>query len=389
MALFFLMSPFEDLPFQTGPLGYAAANLAIIPLIALALTSICRNRLPLEFVVLLSWGVAASLIGFFLYYELATKTLVVQALKAFILYFMCVFAFFYFRFARNVPQFALLAGAGIVVAAVIANTLWPDAFSSSSWMHPFDNRNARPRGLSQESSNFGLIAGCAVLLICWKKKVRPGISIALVAVVALAIESKGTIFAIFGATIFTVLLSRGVGSAKRFILVFVALAGASILLPLASALLLSDIENYTSVATRATMSTVAALSVAQWPLGHGFYGYLPFVVQAGPEAVLLMRELLPMTLDYSEVNSYFYHGAYENVGAKSFLLDTTIFLGLPGIYLILKQGLSGFAYVSTAADMNRMLLAGFAVIGFMFYVSGVGAYFAAASLGLAFNRYEQ
>lgn len=384
---FFLLLPFEDSVLQATPLGYAGAAASVLPLLAIMVKRFIMNPPPRLFVVYLAYALAVSCF-FALFYEARSAvTLIDRGSRSFLLYTLYVYAFLYFKSTRIGMRRPVVLLGGVVLASMVIGAMSHGYLDGTSIFHYNASTNFRPRGFSIEASMYGYLVVASILLVGWfyEWRLAPVLMLALAA--AVLVQSKGAISALAVSVVIYLLLRRTLRISLKLLLLVPLLVGAAFLLPLVEALYASDIDSYTSVATRSTMALLSVYSLVHSPFGHGFTGYLPFINEHGMEVVNFLNHLSPVPLNMSEVDEYFKAGNYKSVGAKSLLFDSMIYLGLPFlfcVYRILRKDLSPIAQSGSQA---RAILAYFTIISLAFYIPGVGSYLSAAALGLCFNKH--
>tara|TARA_B100000427_G_scaffold314174_1_gene307113 strand:- start:163 stop:696 length:534 start_codon:yes stop_codon:yes gene_type:complete len=149
-----------------------------------------------------------------------------------------------------------------------------------------------------------------------------------------------------------------------------------------AAMFASDIEKYTSVATRSTISLTAIVSLFHYPIGAGFFGFLPSIYNCGPIAMEILDYFFPNTFNYSEVVKYFVVGQVKGVGTKTFFMDWLIVGGMVFLYFYIKSIKAYIKMLNKTKDFYTYTIFIFLVIATFFYMPLDGRYI--APLALAF-----
>ncbi len=381
----FILLPFEDSWLQATPLGYAGASLSVVPLLILLVLKTLSGQFSKEFYIFLGYSIIVSLIFTVIYQDLPFDTLIDRGLRVFALYFLYYFTFVYFKESKvdiATPSTLLLI---IILTSILIIVFAPEFLNSVSAVHFSETPNFRPRGYSIEASTFGYIAISSILLFCWKKNINIYLGLTASLACTLLISSKGAMMSLLLSAFIYLLLSSKLKLFSKVIGLLLAGFLAIAIAPVIAAVFQADLDEYTSTATRSTMALVSIISVFHSPIGHGFTGYLPYINSNGHYAMDLLSAISPIPLNYSEVANYFVKGAYKSVGAKSFVFDSIIILGLPFIVYFIKIIKLGREKSKISKNPARDILFFYSAISLTFYIPGIGGYISAVIMGACLN----
>jgi hypothetical protein len=138
----------------------------------------------------------------------------------------------------------------------------------------------------------------------------------------------------------------------------------------------TDIQKYTSVATRSTISLTAIVSLFHYPIGAGYFGFLPSIYNCGPIAMDILDYLFPNTFNYSEVMKYFVVGQVKGVGTKTFLMDWLIIGGMVFLFFYIKAIRYFLNKLNQKKDFYLYVMFLFVVVSTSFYIPADGHYIA-------------
>lgn len=373
---------FEDSMLQATPLGYAGAALSVIPLILLIASNGAKTTTDRAFIIYLIYAISISLVFCILYQDKSIEILLDRSSRAFLLYTLYVYAFFYFKRCRLDIRFPVLLLSFVTLLSVSMSMFSADYLNDVSILHYSETRNFRPRGFSLEASTYGYLVVSTALLLGWLLRLNIYLTLSAAVTCSVLVQSKGAISAISISLFIFLIFNRRQSIYLKLILLILLGIVSAVVLPVISALYLSDLDNYTSIATRSTMALVSLLSTLNSPIGHGFTGALPYINENGEHAISLIKEILPFSLNFSEVSEYFKEGAYKSVSAKSFLFDSIIYFGAPFIILITRQ----IRTRPKTHSAHREILLIFTLLSLAFYIPGIGSYISAMALGLCLNK---
>ncbi|MDO6407404.1 hypothetical protein [Pantoea phytobeneficialis] len=244
----------------------------------------------------------------------------------------------------------------------------------------------RLRGFALEASVFGFQIVCMVLLIAMIYNLKLHWVLLLTITLAILTTSKGAAlsflicmclyFSANGNVIFRIVLTIFCVTAsyimfKMFFLVALA----------------TDIDNYSSVATRTTMFITGLKILLYNPLGVGYFGYIPAIYDFTPGVIMWMKKIIPY-LNYDEVATYTRLGEYKAIGTKSLFIDCVIMYGfifLVPFFTITRKVLLIF---SKNKDKYAYMLTLYVIIANLFFISHIGDYITSFCIAVALARYS-
>jgi hypothetical protein len=192
----------------------------------------------------------------------------------------------------------------------------------------------RPRAFMQENSHLAVIVGRFLLILFLLREGRRAYSASRLALFMIALTLLLTLLGSKGAAL-SVLAAVAVVGMTRRLLPFVVLS-----LPLlwwaASAqveALTYDLENFTSVSTRATLTLASAAAMASNPFGYGFAGFYGAIQHFGVWSMGWLGDQVPLIL--TEVTEIVED--LTNVSTKSTLLDFGIIFGIPFLLMMVAM----------------------------------------------------
>lgn len=244
----------------------------------------------------------------------------------------------------------------------------------------------RLRGFALEASVFGFQIVCTVLLIAMIYNLKLHWVLLMTITLAILTTSKGAAlsflicvclyFSANGNVIFRIVLTiLGVSISYIMFKMFFLVA------------LATDIDNYSSVATRTTMFITGLKILIYNPLGVGYFGYIPSIYDFTPGVISWMKKVLPY-LNYEEVATYTRLGEYKAIGTKSLFIDCVIMYGfifLIPFFTITKRILSVF---SKNKDKYAYMLTLYVIIANTFFISHIGDYITPFCIAIALARYS-
>lgn len=136
--------------------------------------------------------------------------------------------------------------------------------------------------------------------------------------------------------------------------------------------LIVDVDKFTSVSTRLITALAALLSLIYYPLGEGYGTYSSYLLGPLDLAVQLAEELLPFTLNVSEVNKMLMTG--ESLAAKSGILFSVIQSGVVSLiffYVIYRNAFRKLcaARLSNYNKIMMRLVLWYSLLSIMFAVN--------------------
>lgn len=228
---------------------------------------------------------------------------------------------------------------------------------------------------SHFASTFGLLI-CSFYLVSKHNRIVTNRSfiffIIFLSIVLIFLDSKGAVFSIVFSLVFSQKLK--IKNLIYFLIVIpIVYIGIAAKLPL----IVSDIETFSSVATRTTFFVLGVFAGITNPLGWGYYGYYGVFQNLGPTVLsLAISESLILNEVYETITNL------TNVSTKSSFLDLFILYGWGFIYIIYK----GLDLLNTKDLITRF---GLLFIFFTsLYTAGNQLYLDLLLLSLLFKRSE-
>lgn len=231
----------------------------------------------------------------------------------------------------------------------------------------------RLRGFTLEASTFGFQIVTSLLLLAIVKKLPRASYIPLLFIITTASTSKGALIC-FVLSVLLYIYFRLHYSLKLLIGFLVPFVFMLIFNDYIFPLFENDIENYGTVATRGTMLFTSFIILFKYPLGVGFFGYLPAIYNNGLQGIELFQHVYPEYLNFSEVLTYFHSGEVKGVSTKTFFFDWAIFAGWPFVFAFIYFNASlirFFVKKNASADATLLI---FIVISICTYVPIDGRY---------------
>lgn len=325
--------------YQPAFLGYLAASPGVLliacSLLMLPSASRGRTRQEREVSWLIGWGLLISvpsvlMFGFVTSYLAKTFTLLVLT-TIWISPLMCV---------PHVNKRHLRAGlvtalatclAGFVLADLLRGTI-PASLNGLIFGGEYaDYDSLRPRAFMQENSHFATIVGRYLIVLfllhegghAYSAR-RLGWFVALLVMILGGLGSKGGAISVLVAAMV-------VGMTRKLLPLFLLLLPfLGMVVAQQANVVAVDIENFTSVSTRATLLLTTLAGVVCDPFGYGFYGFYGAIQTFGGWAMNWLGDQVPLIL--TEVVDIVEE--LNNVSTKSTLMDFALIFGAPFLMLM-------------------------------------------------------
>jgi hypothetical protein len=383
-ALFLLV--FQNLPLTNTVLGGfgAAASMPFVLLSAVLLAgrwlaNARSQHLNTRWVFAGVYVLAITIIGIAHFgFVFRGTSLTAKAIMAGLQFFMFAAAF---RVAWEVPRewIPTLVGSALAVN-LLGLVLVQGGQSDSTSVISF----------SSEPSHFGVLTGLLSLVLLYfsKRQLLVWLLVGASLVAALLSGSKGGIAALALALGLTFIVRQY--SNPRFWTRWAPMViGAGIAaLVIVYQMLLTDLANFTSVATRSASIITAALISLEHPFGVGLGGFFPAFSTTVPRAWDILTTLTGSSVNLNELFQFAYADD-RNLSAKSLFGDVLIYLGWPGLialaagFLVLyRRTLARSGYAAYA--LNAAVLFGF--IASMTYYVGMPLYVLPMVMGLIWHE---
>lgn len=395
--LFCLFIPFDNTPLQNfgGIMTASPSSLILVPGFLVLLLERKSIKFHSKFLFFYLITLVVSFVYYFYWsfhlYKLDSFFIFDRGFRYFLLYAFYFMSFFY-CFGQSYK--VIVAGAKLIVLiifiSIIVNYVSPNFINNPSIIQAnVFTSSDRLRGFSLEASLFGFQLVCSALMLGILLRLRLLFVISYTVALAILTTSKGSalsfliciciFFAVNGGALFRVLLSLIMISLSYYIFKYYFFEALS-----------SDIDSYTSVATRSTMFLTGLKVFMYNPLGVGYFGYIPSIYDYAPELITYMKGLFPI-LNFSEVSSYTLFGQYKAIGTKSMFIDCLMIFGvffLVPFFYYSKKILNSFILNKDGLSFSLLL---FVILSNIFFISHVGSYvttFVVAFLVMRYKRYE-
>ncbi|NDV89957.1 hypothetical protein GTH32_01940 [Alteromonas sp. 345S023] len=382
-----LLAPFENSSLAAiGGVFTAPLAIILLPLmLVLILIDIRRlSALDVKVIKFFFLTLGLSFVSLVFFVDFDTLFLIDRGSR-FILIVIPTFTVFLFTMRQSMQTIntGCLIIFTIVAASYIINFIAPSIVNNPSFLQ----YNAafsphRMRGFTLEASTFAFQFVLACLLFARIKSIRPLYSFIVISILAFLTTSKGGALGFIAAFLLSYIICLFKVSTK------VKYLSSALLIPLIllasqdsiAAMFATDIQKYTSVATRSTISLTAIVSLFHYPIGAGFFGFLPSIYNCGPIAMEILDSLFPNTFNYSEVMKYFVVGQVKGVGTKTFFMDWLIIGGMVFLYFYAKSIKGLIKTLNKSKDFYLYTIFLFLVIATFFYMPLDGRYIAPISL---------
>lgn len=191
-------------------------------------------------------------------------------------------------------------------------------------------------GFSTEPSHFGVVTVGIGLLGAYLAASNSERYVIVLVTLLLAVlsGSKGAMLCI-ALTAVIVMTYRGHSSGLRRVLLSVAVGVMAAALIVTALMKISlDLQHFTSSATRASGAITAIAVASEYPFGVGLGGFYPAFAETVPGSWRIIASALGMSVNLQEVFAFAYTDD-RNLSSKTFLLDTLIYFGWPGLIAVL------------------------------------------------------
>lgn len=376
-----LLAPFENSSLASiGGVFTAPLAIVLLPFMLILIAFEFRRLPAVDVKVIKFFFLTLGLSFFSLVFFLDFDTFfLIDRGSRFILIVIPTFTVFLFTM-RQSPQ-TINTGCLIIFTVVVVsyaiNLIVPSIVNNPSFLQ----YNAafsphRMRGFTLEASTFAFQFVLACLLFARIKKVRPIYSFIAISFLTFLTTSKGGALGfIFAFSLAYIICLFRVSTKVKYL-------SSALLLPVVllasqdsiAAMFASDIEKYTSVATRTTISLTAIVSLFHYPIGAGFFGFLPSIYNCGPIAMGILDSLFPNTFNYSEVMKYFVVGQVKGVGTKTFFMDWLIIGGMVFLYFYVKSVRYILKELNRNKDFYLYTIFLFVIVSTSFYIPADGHY---------------
>ena len=273
----------------------------------------------------------------------------------------------------------------IVLFSYFLNLIFPDFINGRSFLQNSEALSShRLRGFTLEASTFGFQLVLSTLLFSFYIK-RNKFILPILVLLSISTTSKGSLICLL-LSIACYMFVVNKNKSKFFLIPVSIIVFYYIFNVFVLPSLMNDMENYTTVVTRGSVMFLSLLSVFNYPLGAGYFGYLPVFYTLGGDAVNLFSFFFPDHTNFSEIDSYLVPYTTESVGAKSFLFDWVIFMGLPFIYFFIKFNFYLLRMFYSLQMQVEFIATCFLFLSLCFYVPFETRYIAPFAYVVLFSR---
>jgi len=398
--LFCIAVPFENTALsQIGGVFTSCLAFVFMPLFLLyaALSPRDIRKYEVAFLVLFSLFLGYSLVISLLYVEMNYLFVLDRGVRFFLINIALILVFLIcMRYEWETISNGVKAIFAVVVMSYVLNIVARDFISNSSFLNYSTALSPhRLRGFTLEASTFGFQVIVSFLMLAIVMKRWRKIIFSSLLFVLLFISSKGAILGLIAACMLAWFLLYPVKLPTKILIGGVGVLVLSFILPIVFDTMFGvDIEKYNSVATRSTAVLTSLFSLVNYPLGAGFFGFLPSFYANGFEALSFMDRLFPNQLQFSEFVLYLKFGTVVGVSTKSFFFDGVIFGGLIFVLLYVYTFMSLIRRCIFLKDFFMLTLVIYlliASVGYLTFETRYIAFFAFAFLlkGIAFSENAQ
>ncbi|ANU38621.1 O-antigen polymerase [Vibrio scophthalmi] len=394
--LFFcLLIPFENTALASiGGVFTAPLGIIMIPLLALQVALSYRSLSETEMKtirLLFGFFVYSFLLLTFFYSDYSKAFLFDRGLKFLLLVIPPIIVFLVvIRQDEKTIYHGVMITAGMVLFSFFLNLIARDFINTPSFFHQnFALSPHRMRGFTFEASTFGFQFSLAILMVAAIYRINLLIITPFVVASILLITSRGTLICFLFTIFITFVVFSRINAFHKFLLSMILLFSISLFLSaFIGSSFISDIEKYSSLATRGTSIMTAIFSLIYNPIGSGVFGYLPSIYEYGVYALKFVDGLAPGLLNFSEFSSYLVVGETKNVSTKSFFFDWVIYGGVFFIYFYVKYVGRLFLFFVKNRMQHDFAVLLFLVLSSSFFMTIDIRYIAPLALGFVYVRYR-
>lgn len=383
LLIFCLLSVFEDSVFtRFGGVFSANAAFVMVPVLVGAWLIFDRRIFKYEavviFCVFLYVLLSLLMLAFISGYDL--RFLFDRGLRLMLVSFMPIFLVLYFARYSLSELVAVLPSVALLIAfSYVLNVLSPEFMAGTGMVHYTPALSPdRMRGFTLEASHFGFQFSCVFLLMARVYKKYALMILSLLFLMVLYSSSKGALVGLLVAGFSACLIFFKVPIATYVLSVLgFSFFGYFFLGDFLYSVFSSDIEQYTSVATRLAVMFTSLISVIYHPLGSGYFGFMPAIYEYGPYAASFMDSIGLGYLNLAEFYLYLQAGVAEGVSTKSFFFDMLVFYGVPFFVLFFYGAYRIFIPMFLARDILLVMFFVYFFVAIFSYVTVESKYLAA------------
>lgn len=317
--------------------------------------------------------------------QLNEVNLIVKSINLFILTSLALFPVFFINYElANLKTLIFMAFAITIVGVVFVDFLKINSLNSDIF-HFFPNLNMRPRGFSLESSTLSIsILTLGLLSAYYTKRRRNQIYIlTLIVGLLVVIHSKGGI--VTGLIVLGIIVIMYLHKTFKylFLLTPVVLYFCYLVITKVAEMILIDIENFTSIATRGGLVLTSLFIVANNPFGVGFSGFLPAIKNYIPQAINYINNTFTINFNMTEITEMANSLTDNAISTKTFLFDYFIFFGIPFLIAFLLFNLKIISELKKTKSVFLLAAVLASFISVCTYIGGVGLYNISLVYGVA------
>ncbi|KTR84386.1 hypothetical protein NS277_04235 [Novosphingobium barchaimii] len=391
------LSPIQNSSLQAGPLGYLGASPSFAPLtLYCALTAAFRvlvlKSANVEIITLAitAYTCIVSLFGLYLEPSTTYNTSYMMQKTFSNIIFNVILIYPVFRFPSMTA--GLRASIYFAFTLSIVGYVLVDVFRVSGIAAPSLLKVAwgvtSPSGLSLELSTFaatiatlGLVSTAVTRGRIWK-----AILLSLVAIFVFGLShSKGTTICLVLACGLPFITSSKASVPVRVLgllaVTLIAYAISFVLIDRFEA----DLTKSTSSSTRSVLVLTGFVVAANYPLGVGYSGYFPAMVEYAPKTANLLRQTLSVDVNMAEYERYVSLGQLDSLNIKAQAFEYLAVLGIPGALLFF--GFNIFLYYRLSSKSSGASVVVLSIFWFTFfavttYVPATGIYIFTLAYGI-------
>lgn len=373
--------PFEDTQLSSFG-GVLTASPSIIFLVLGSMCCFFTLKLVSIRLLLLMLLVNIISLGYFFYWIHIFPTIDVNFIFERGIRFFIIIAIYFcaIYYSLNQPKELIICGGKIIsfviILSLLCQFLFPSLIYGTNFLHSSEYISIdRMRGFAFEASSFGYQIICAVFILSIIYRVNLLFTIFIACLLSIISTSKGAIFILLLSVLAVFLIIKNVHFIYKLILIILGLILTYFIVnEFLLSSFMSDIENYTSVATRLTVFLLGIKTLIYYPMGVGYFGFLPLFYAHGNEIIMLINKNSPVPLIFTEVESYFQLGTFKSVGTKSTILDLIIFFGWLFVIPFFIFCKKIFINLRRENNYKVMILSIFVLLSNLFYISSLTLY---------------
>jgi hypothetical protein len=395
--IFILLIPFQDSALQGTTLGFLGATPAFLPLIIIIAIVIIETFIKRKLKINNRQLLISTFIGcyvllitsiYLLVFGIQSHgtNLVIKSINLLILTILFLFPIFCIDYKNT---YSLRLCIFIAFFITVSGVFFFDVLnlgSDNSIVHYHINSNMRPRGFTLESSWLSAMIITLSLLSAHFSNTnsKKMFFITIMLATLLFSGSKGGIIILM--TLFYLMLLFH--SRFNFLIKLLILILGSVILYLVfdffSDIFVMQITEYTSIVTRLGLAITSIIILAHNPLGVGFSGFLPAIDKFAPIAINYLNQIINLDLNFNEINSYVGASVAADISTKTFLLDYSIFFGVPFLICFFIFNYKLLVKLKEQKKICLFMAVAYCCIALCTYINGLGFYNISIVYGVAY-----